>query len=424
MLVPRLPRGFLYAALLGPSLFASPRARADFPIASHRFLADPASLVHDGRLYLYASNDDDNDSDDAYEMHSLVCVSTSDLKNWTDHGEVLRVPRDAAWANFSWAPALVERDGTIFMYFGNNANGIGVVSSTSPTGRFTDPKGSALVTSSTPGASGTDSWLFDPGVFVDDDGQAYLYFGGNGESNARVIRLNSDMISVSGSAIALTVPYFYEASWMHKRNGTYYFSYSTNPDNGLRIDYLTSTSPTSGFTHRGTAGPQPPSNENNNHAAIFEWNGVWYHAYHNRYVATQRGVPPGYKRNLALERLEYNADGTTIREVTYTTDGLQQLENLDPYARVEAETFNGESGIETEPCSEGGMNVTEISNGDWLGIRGVDFGSMGARSFSARVASGASGGNIELRLLSAWLFLLSCAAIVVSRLRRRTTVVD
>ena len=116
-------------------------ARADYPIASHRFLADPASLVYDGRLYLYASNDDDNDSDDGYEMHSIVCVSSSDLKNWTDHGEVLRVPRDASWASYSWAPALVLRNGTIFMYFGNNANGIGVASSTTPTGRFTDPKG-------------------------------------------------------------------------------------------------------------------------------------------------------------------------------------------------------------------------------------------------------------------------------------------
>jgi arabinoxylan arabinofuranohydrolase len=403
------PRGLAAALLLG-SLLASGQARADYPIASHRFLADPASLVHDGRLYLYASNDDDNDSDDGYEMHSIVCVSSSDLKNWTDHGEVLRVPRDASWASFSWAPALVQRNGTIFMYYGNNANGVGVASSTTPTGRFTDPKGSALVTSSTPGASGTDSWLFDPGVFVDDDGQAYLYFGGNGDNNARVIRLNSDMISVSGAAIALAIPYFFEASWMHKRNGTYYLSYSTNPANGLRIDYLTSTSPTSGFTHRGTAGPQPPSNNSNNHAAIFVFNGVWYHAYHNRYVAMQRGVPPGYKRNLALERLEYNTDGT-IREVAYTTDGLQQLANLSPYSRVEAETINAESGIETEPCSEGGMNLTEISNGDWVRIRGVDFGSMGARSFSARVSSGASGGNIELRLGTATGTLVGTCAV-------------
>lgn len=387
------------AALFGALLLATPRARADYPIASHRYLADPASLVHDGRLYLYASNDDDNDSDDGYEMRSIVCISTDDLKNWTDHGEVLRVPAGATWASMSWAPAMVERNGTIFMYFGNNANGIGVVSSTSPTGPFVDPLGSALITSSTPGASGTNMWLFDPGVFVDDDGQAYLYFGGNAENNARVMLLNDDMISVEGSAIQLTIPYFYEASWMHERNGVYYLSYSTNPDNGLRIDYLTSSSPTSGFTHRGTVGPAPPHNDNNNHAAIFEWDGVWYHAYHNRFVAMENGDPPGYKRNLALETLTY-AEDDSIDEVVYTTDGLAQLKPLNPYTRVEAETFAAQGGVETEPCSVGGMNLTALDEGDWVRVRGVDFGA-GAMSFSASVASDGPGGSIELRVGSA-----------------------
>ncbi|XYI01076.1 glycoside hydrolase family 43 protein [Sorangium sp. So ce1128] len=387
-------------ALVLVGLFASPSALADYPIASHRYLADPASLVHDGRVYLYCSNDDDNvkadGSDDGYKMASIVAVSSSDLKNWTDHGEVLRVPRAVSWANNSWAPAVVERDGTIYMYFGNSGSGIGVASSDSPTGPFTDAKGSALVTSSTPGASGPNMWLFDPGVFVDDDGQAYLYFGGNGEQNARVIKLNDDMVSVSGSAIAMTVPYFFEASWMHKRDGVYYLSYSTNPDNGLRIDYLTSTSPTSGFKYGGTAGPQPPSNNNNNHAAIFEFGGSWYHAYHNRIVATEAGEPTGYRRNIALESLTYKEDGSIV-PVTYTTDGLKQVGHLDPYARVEAETFNAQRGIETEPCEEGGMALADINDGDWVRLRGVDFGA-GAESFSARVASGAEGGSIELHL--------------------------
>ncbi|WP_437738310.1 glycoside hydrolase family 43 protein [Sorangium sp. So ce1335] len=381
-------------------LLASPPALADYPIASHRYLADPASLVYDGRVYLYCSNDDDNvkadGSDDGYLMASIVAVSSSDLKNWTDHGEVMRVPRDVSWASNSWAPAMVERDGTIYMYFGNNGSGIGVASSDSPTGPFTDPRGSALITSSTPGASGPNMWLFDPGVFVDDDGQAYLYFGGNGEQNARVIKLNDDMVSVSGSATAITIPYFFEAAWMHKRDGVYYLSYSTNPDNGLRIDYLTSTSPTSGFTHRGTVGPQPPKNNNNNHAAIFEFGGTWYHAYHNRAVATDAGEPTGYRRSLALESFTYKDDGSIV-PVTYTTDGLKQVGHLDPYARVEAETFNAQRGIETEPCAEGGMNLANIDDGDWVRLRGVDFGE-GAESFSARVASAAEGGTIELRL--------------------------
>jgi arabinoxylan arabinofuranohydrolase len=384
------------AALLLAVFAASPRAFADYPIASHRYLADPGSLVYDGRVYLYNSNDDDNPVAGGYEMKSIVCVSSSDLKNWTDHGEVFRVPTNAAWAGNSWAPAAVARNGKIYLYFGNNANGVGVASSTTPTGTFTDAKGSALVNASTPGASGTNSWLFDPSVFVDDDGQAYLTFGGNGDNNARIIKLNSDMVSVSGSAIALSVPNFFEASWLYKRDSLYYFTYSTNSASGLNIDYMTSSSPTSGFTHRGTVAGQPPSNNNNNHHSDFVFNGTWYHAYHNRSVATQAGISTTYRRNLGLERLNFNADGT-IQQVTYTTDGVTQLANLNPYIRVEAETTNAQSGIETEPCSEGGMDVTNINNGDWIKVRGVDFGT-GAKSFSARVASASSGGNIELRL--------------------------
>jgi len=374
------------------------RTFADHPVASHRYLADPAAMVYNGRVYVYCSNDDDNAVGGGYTMKSIVCVSSSDLKNWTDHGEVFRVPANASWATYSWAPSVVSRNGRFYLYYGNNASGIGVASSTSPTGTFTDAKGGYLANSSTPGVlPATNIWLFDPAVFIDDNGQAYLYFGGNGPSNIRVIRLNSDMISTSGSAIALTAPNFFEAAWMHKRNGIYYFSYSTNTAAGLRIDYMTSSSPTSGFTYRGIVAGQPPSNNNNNHASIFLLNGNWYHVYHNRIVATQAGIPTGYRRNLAIERLNYNGDGT-IQQVTYTTDGVPQVGTVNPYSRVEAEMMNAQSGIETERCSEGGMDVGYIENGDWIKIRGVDFGSAGAKTFNVRVASATNGGNIELRL--------------------------
>lgn len=390
------------APLLGLTLLfvflATPlRVLADYPIASHRHLADPGSLVHEGRVYLYCSNDDDSPLDGGYTMKSIVCVSSSDLKNWTDHGEVFRVPINASWATYSWAPAAIARNGKFYLYFANNASGIGVASSTNPAGPFTDATGGYLVNSSTPGASGTNSWLFDPAVFIDDDSQAYLYFGGNGASNARVIKLNSDMTSVSGSAIALTVPNFFEAAWMHKRNGVYYFSYSTNPSNGMRIDYLTSSSPISGFVYGGIAAGQPPSNNNNNHHAIFNLNGSWYHAYHNRYVATQAGIATTYRRNLGLERLNHNADGT-IQQITYSTNGLTQLTNINPFVRNEAESLNAQSGIETETCSEGGMDVGSITNGSWIKIAGVDFGIAGATTFNVRTASATGGGNIELRL--------------------------
>lgn len=243
-------------------------------------------------------------------MSSLVCVSSSDLKNWTDHGVVLDVPRDASWAGLSWAPSIVEKDDQFYLYFSNGASGIGVAVADSPTGPFTDPIGGPLVDSNTPGVLPAENiWIFDPMTFIDDDGQAYMYFGGNGENNMRIIELRGDLISTRGEATSFFVPNFFEAAWMHKRNDTYYFSYSTNPSNGIRIDYMTSDNPTTGFIYEGVVSPQPPENNNNNHHAIFEFDGKWYQAYHNRSVAIENGIPPGYRRNLCLDQLFYNSDG-------------------------------------------------------------------------------------------------------------------
>ncbi len=205
------------------------------------------------------------------------------------------------------------------------------------------------------------------------------------------------MISLDGEVMKMVATNFFEAAWVFKRKGVYYFSYSTTPKAQMRIDYLTGSNPTNGFVYRGVVADQPPINNNNNHAAQFEFKGHWYHVYHNRIVAKQAGIPTGFRRNLALEEFSFNEDGS-IRKVTYTTNGVAQLGHLDPYARVEGETFNAQSGIETEPCSEGGMNLTDLNNGDWVRIAGVDFGSKGARRFSARVAAAGPGGRIELRL--------------------------
>ena len=371
--------------------------RADYPLVSHKFSADPTGLEYNGRLYLYCSNDTDNDTNGGYTMHSISCYSSDDLKNWTDHGEVLQVPRDVSWATYSWAPSVITNNGLFYLYFANNASGIGVATSSVPTGPFKDAKGTYLVNSSTPGAATANQWYFDPCIFMDGS-TPYLYFGGQYPTNARVILLNANLTSVSGSASSMASPNFFEASMMHKRGNTYYFSYSANPSAGLTIQYATNSNPTSGFTFVGNVVPNPPHDDgNNNHHAFFTYLGVWYCAYHNRYLAEQLGILTTYKRNVCLDLLNYNADGTK-QQVICTTNGLTQLKRLNPYTRVEAETIASQGGIATEPCVEGGMDVTNIFNGNWVMVRGVDFTSAGATNFTARIASAGPGGNIELHL--------------------------
>ena len=364
----------------------------------HRYLADPSSLVTNNEVYVYCSNDDPNPLEGGYSIPSVVCISTKDMKNWTDHGIVFEAARDTTWATKSWAPAAVERDGQYYLYFGNGGGNIGVVTSTSALGPFTDEIGHDLINWSTPGLKPFEhGWLFDPGVFIDDDGQAYIYFGGNGDSNARVAKLNDDMMSLDGDIIKMEVPHFFEAAWPFKRNGKYYYSYSTTPKAGMRIDYMMSNSPVDGFVYAGVVADQPPINNNNNHAAQFKFKGKWYHVFHNRIVAKEAGIPTGFRRNIAIESLSFKPDDT-IEEVSYTTDGVKQIGHLNPYERVEGETFYRENGVETTQCSAGGMALTQLDNGDWIEIYGVDFGSVGATKFMAQIASSKEGGAIEIHM--------------------------
>lgn len=372
-------------------------AMADYPVASHRYLADPSTLVTKDRVYVYCSNDDESPVEGSYNIPNVVCISTSDMKNWTDHGIVFDAARDTSWAKKTWAPCAIERDGKFFLYFGNGGGNIGVVAGDKPIGPFGDIKKKPLIEHGTPGVQpAKNMWLFDPGVYLDDDGQAYIYFGGNGDDNVRAAKLKRDMVTLDGEVIKMKADNFFEAAWVFKRKGIYYFAYSSNPKAAMRIDYMTSNKPTSGFTYRGAIAEQPPINNNNNHAAQFEFKGQWYHVYHNRIVAKQAGIPTGFRRNIALERFSFKADGS-IEKVTYTEDGVPQVGHVNPFARVEAETFAAQSGIETEPCSAGGMNLCQISNGDWVKIRGVDF-ARGAKRFVAKVACAGEGGKIEIRL--------------------------
>lgn len=388
---------------------------ADYPIVSQRYAADPGGLEFNGRAYIYCSNDDDNGTN-SYIMHSITCFSSDDLKNWTDHGVVFDAKTNTAWAGLSWAPAAISNNNLVYLYFANGAGGIGVATSSVPYGPFKDARGSALVNSSTPGASTPTQWLFDPAVLIDYNGTPWLYFGGQYPTNARVIQLGTNLMSVVGSAMPMFATNFFEDSWIHKRNGIYYYTYCDQFSVGAAIFCETNSNPTNGFVPEGVVMANPPVNvNNNNHHAIFSFNGNWYIAYHNRYVAKQNGLSDAaavYKRSLCLDALNFNADGS-IQQVTFTTDGLPQLKYLNPYARIEGETIARESGIKTEVCSEGGLDVGFITNGCWTRVRGVDFGS-GATTYYARVASAGSGGNIELHLDSLGGTLVGTCAVPIT----------
>jgi hypothetical protein len=390
----RIACAAIAAAVCAVTLLSVP-AQADNPIVQHIYTADPAPLVHDGRVYLYTGHDEDGST--WFTMRDWRVFSSTDMVNWTDHGTPMSLAT-FAWADAdAWAGQVVERNGKFYWYVpvrqrstGQKVIGVGV--SDSPTGPFRDALGRPLV----------GNGEIDPSVFIDDDGQAYLYWG---NPNLWYVRLNPDMISYSGSPtrIPLTTagfgtrtgdparPTLYEEGpWVYKRNGTYYNVFSARCCSEF-IAYSTAPGPTGPWTYRGTIMPTQGS-AFTNHAGIIDYKGNSYFFYHN-------GALPGgggFTRSVAVEQFRYNADGS-IPTINMTSTGAPQVGTLNPYVRQEAETIAWGSGIETEPSSAGGMNVGWIENGDYIKVKGVAFGT-GASSFSARVASATGGGRIEVRL--------------------------
>ncbi|HEV8562378.1 MAG TPA: glycoside hydrolase family 43 protein [Actinophytocola sp.] len=384
----------LVVGLLVIALFPA-AAKADNPIIPTIYTADPAPLLVNGRVYLYTGHDEDGSTN--FTMREWRVWSSVDMVNWTDHGSPLNLA-SFSWADANaWAGQVVARNGQFYWYVpmrqrSTGAMAIGVAVSSSPTGPFRDALGRPLV------ANGE----FDPTVFIDDNGQAYLYWG---NPHLWFVRLNADMISFSGgpTQIPLTTAgfgtrtgdpnrptLFEEGPWVYKRNGLYYLVFAARCCSEF-IAYSTAPGPTGPWTFRGTIMPTQGTSFTN-HPGVIDFNGGSYFFYHN-------GALPGgggFTRSVAVERFTYNSDGT-FPTINMTTAGPPQVGTLNPYLRQEAETIASESGVETERSSEGGMNVGWIENGDWIKVKGAAFGA-GASSFTARVASATSGGRIEVRL--------------------------
>jgi len=379
--------------------FTIKKSFADNPVVQTCFTADPAPMVYNNTVYLYTSHDEDDAPDDGFKMLNWKCYTSTDMSNWTDHGTIASLATFSWAATYNaWAPQCIFRNGKFYLYCPvaqkNGVMAIGVAVSDSPTGPFTDAIGKPLI-----GRSGED---IDPTVFIDDDGQAYLYWG---NPNLNYVKLNQDMVSYSGSIVkeSSKPSNYQEGPWFYKRNGLYYLAYASTccPEG---IGYCMSNSPTGPWTYKGLiVNPQP--NSAGNHPGIIDYKG-------NSYVFGFNAALPGggnQRRSVCVEKFNYNSDGT-IQNVSFTTSGAPQIGTLNPYVKNEAETICWETGVKTETCNEGGVDVCNIENGDSIKVKGVDFGT-GSTSFETRVASASNGGNIEIRLDSATGKLVGTCAI-------------
>lgn len=392
----RIVGKFIGLGLLAGLGFAAPPALADNPIVRHVYTADPAPMVHGDTVYLCTSHDEDVTVDNFFTMNDWFVFSSKDMVNWTDHGSPLSY-ESFSWSNGkAWAPHCVERDGKFYFYVPVSPNAIGVAVADSPTGPFTDPIGGPLV-------SGSHEYI-DPTVFVDGDGQAYLYFG---NPKLWYVKLNEDMISYSGGITEIPQttqsfgervgnaerPTLYEEGpWFYKRGDLYYMLYAASgiPED---IGYSTSPNATGPWTYQGIIMENQSGHAFTNHAGVIDFKGRSFFFYHTQ-EAPGGG---GFKRSVAVEEFTYEPDGS-FPNISKTSEGVtESVEPLIPYYRVEGETMAYGSGIEVEDSSEGGRNLGSLEDGDYIKLESVDF-LTGALSFDASVASAGEGGSIELRL--------------------------
>ena len=438
---------FVFTGRKGPKLFnfdwweMQGLEQVNMPLFQTKYTADPSPLVVGDTLFLYTSHDaspedipDPNERNSAgFFMYDWLLWSTTDMVNWTEHGAVASL-KEFSWRsrdNGAWAIQTVERNGKYYLYAPLHGHGIGVLVADSPYGPFKDPLGQPLVWQK-------EHWDdIDPTVYTDDDGQAYMYWG---NPHVYYTKLNTDMVSTQGDIYVLnpkdgvmrpvkeegskinlrapwsekatwTVKNYQEGPWLYKRNGKYYLSYATTccPE---ALGYAMSNSPTGPWEWKNYI-MSPTQRDRGNHPGICDFKGHSYVFGQNYDLMHLETFVHHERRSVSAQEITYNADGT-IQEIPYWLDQqpMKQLQWLNPYRRVEAETMNwgfglksAKMGIENtgvikdmpESTGKRNMYIFDLNDGEYIRLRGVDFGQKGAKQF-AITAAAAGSANVVLRL--------------------------
>ncbi|MBQ6916984.1 MAG: carbohydrate-binding protein [Prevotella sp.] len=389
--------------------------QVNMPLFQTKYTADPSPLVVGDTLFLYTSHDaspedipDVNEKSSAgFFMYDWLLWSTTDMVNWTEHGAVASL-KDFPWRgreNGAWAIQTVERNGKYYLYAPLHGHGIGVLEADSPYGPFKDPLGKPLVWDQS-------NWYdIDPSVYTDDDGQAYMYWG---NPHTFWAKLGEDMTSLTSGVTKLPhIPNYQEGPWFYKRNGHYYLGFASTccPE---ALGYAMSDSPTGPWEWKGYI-MKPTQRDRGNHPGIVDYKGHSYVFGQNYDLMHLETFVHHERRSVSAQEITYNADGT-IQEIPYWLDQqpMKQLHWLNPYQRVEAETMawgfglkSAKMGIENTgvvadmPTSTGKKNmyIFDINDGEYIKLRGVDFGK-GAKQFNI-IAAATGGCTISLRLDSA-----------------------
>ncbi|NQT25722.1 family 43 glycosylhydrolase [candidate division KSB1 bacterium] len=270
------------------------------------FHADPSAHVWEDTVWVFPSHDIAGST--FWDMKDWHVFSSTDLVNWMDHGVIFSL-QDITWADrWAWAPDAAQRNGKTYFYYPADDQ-IGVAVADHPAGPFQDLLSKALIS-----RDESDTRVMDPCIFMDEDGQALLYFGQN---FPRVVKLKEDMITRDGEIIELEIENFHEGLWVHKYNGKYYMTYCSHTKTGelhSKLEYAMGDSPYGPFEYKGEF---MDNLSRNVHHSIVQIGEKWILFYHVQ-------GPSWFERRVCAEELKYNPDGT-IQTIKMTEDGISAL---------------------------------------------------------------------------------------------------
>lgn len=368
---------------------------AQNPIIRDQFTADPTARVFNGKLYLYPSHDIPSPIERLKEWFCMAdyhVFSSDNLNDWKDHGVILDqnfVPWAEPDSYAMWAPDCVYKEGKYYFYFptaprGSEGKGfaIGVAVSENPEGPFM-PQRQAIE-----GVQG-----IDPCVLIDKDGQAYLYWAGNGLYMAK---LKENMVEIASEPVAVTgMPEgFKEGPFVFERKGIYYFTFPWVKETTETLAYAMGDNPMGPFEFKGIIMDESPTECWTNHHSIVEYGEQWYLFYHHN------DYSPAFDKNRSarVDSLAFNADGT-IRKVTPTLRGVGITDartriHLDRYSQIDAGRATISFLDEADPFQ--GWQTTFHKKSGWVQYNSVDFGTEPVEEITLRARS-KSGGTLEVR---------------------------
>lgn len=305
------------------------------PIITERFSADPAAIVHDGRVYLYVGHDEATENDNFFVLKEWNIYASDDLFEWTYKNHLPRTAFEWGMHDTAWASQAIERDGQFYWYTtvrhrhpDSPGYAIGIAVSDEPDGDFVDILEEPLVDSSmtdSPDFMGNDPWdVIDPTVFIDDDGTAYLYFG---NTHLYYAELADNMVELASEVHQVDIENmpgsFTEGPYLFKRENLYYLTFAYNYPEELA--YAVSSTPTGPWYFQDQIMDRIP-NSGTSHPAVLNFEDEWYFIYHNT------ALPGGgeFNRSVAIEAMHFHPDGT-IEKVVPTASGLFDSITITPF---------------------------------------------------------------------------------------------